>query len=48
MQSPQPKEEAVLAHGNYAGMLDEEKRTYENRIVSFFLSNLPPEVRSRP
>jgi hypothetical protein len=23
-------------------MLDEEKRNYENRIVSFFLLNLPP------
>jgi hypothetical protein len=23
-------------------MLDDEKRSYENRIVSFFLVNLPP------
>jgi pimeloyl-ACP methyl ester carboxylesterase len=46
--SPEPKEEASLPQGNYAGMLDDEKRTYENRIVSFFLLNLAPEVRSRP
>lgn len=36
-----PHELADLPHGNYAGMADEEKHTYENRIVSFFLLNLP-------
>jgi hypothetical protein len=40
LSSP-PHELVDLPHGNYAGMLDEEKRTYENRIVSFFLVNLP-------
>ena len=40
--SPLPHELAVLPHGNYGGMLDEEKHNYENRIVSFFLVNLPP------
>lgn len=40
--SPAPHELVTLAHGNYAGMLDDEKREYENRIVSFFLVNLPP------
>ena len=40
--SPPPHELADLAHGNYAGMMDEEKHAYENRIVSFFLVNLPP------
>lgn len=39
--SPPPHELATLQHGNYAGMLDDEKRSYENRIVSFFLLNLP-------
>lgn len=39
--SSPPHELAVLPHGNYGGMLDDEKRTYENRIVSFFLVNLP-------
>ena len=36
-----PHELVVLQHGNYAGMLDDEKRNYENRIVSFFVVNLP-------
>jgi pimeloyl-ACP methyl ester carboxylesterase len=40
--APTPKEEVLLTQGNYEGMLDEEKRTYENRIISFFLLNLPP------
>ena len=40
--SPSPHELVVLPHGNYEGMLDEEKRNYENRIVSFFLMYLPP------
>jgi hypothetical protein len=39
--SPAPHELVVLQHGNYAGMPDDEKRKYENRIVSFFLANLP-------
>ena len=42
--SPTPHELVVLPHGNYGGMLDDEKHTYENRIVSFFLVNLPPAV----
>jgi pimeloyl-ACP methyl ester carboxylesterase len=41
VEAPEPKDQATLVHGNYAGMLDEEKRSYENRIASFFLSNLP-------
>jgi len=49
--SPVPHEMATLPHGNYGGMADEEKRNYENRIVSFFLVNLPlsgeplPEIK---
>jgi hypothetical protein len=39
--SPPPHELVVLPNGNYAGMLDDEKHNYENRIVSFFLVNLP-------
>ena len=39
--SSPPHELVVLQHGNYAGMPDDEKRSYENRIVSFFLVNLP-------
>ena len=40
--SPPPHELVILPHGNYQGMLDEEKHSYENRIVSFFLTYLPP------
>jgi uncharacterized protein len=47
LAAPDPKQEALLSQGNYAGMLDDEKRSYENRIISFFLLNLPPEARSR-
>ena len=39
--SPPPHELVTLPHGNYGGMQDDEKRSYENRIVSFFLVNLP-------
>jgi pimeloyl-ACP methyl ester carboxylesterase len=41
-RSPEPRDQAILARGNYAAMLDDDKRNYENRVVSFFLSNLPP------
>jgi pimeloyl-ACP methyl ester carboxylesterase len=41
VMAPEPKEQVTIVRGNYAGMLDEEKRTYENRIATFFLSNLP-------
>jgi len=40
--SPEPHELVNLPHGNYTGMLDDEKHNYENRIVTFFLTNLPP------
>ena len=39
--SPEPHDDVSLPRGNYAGMMDEEKRGYENRILSFFLLNLP-------
>jgi len=41
-RSPEPREDVILHKGNYAGMLGEEKRAYEDRIVSFFLLRLPP------
>jgi pimeloyl-ACP methyl ester carboxylesterase len=46
--SPTPHELVVLPHGNYGGMLDDEKRNYENRIISFFLMNLPPGGETVP
>ncbi len=41
LRSPEPREQTILAKGDYAGMMDDEKRSYENRTVSFFLLNLP-------
>lgn len=41
LRAPEPKQEAVLSQGNYAGMPDDAKRLYENRILSFLLVNLP-------
>jgi hypothetical protein len=46
--SSPPHELVVLPHGNYGAMLDEEKHNYENRIVSFFLVNLPPAGEAPP
>ncbi len=42
MRSPDPREQLIIPRGNYAGMLNEDKHAYENRIVSFFLLRLPP------
>jgi hypothetical protein len=44
LRSPEPREQDILPKGNYAAMLEDEKRSYENRIVSFFLLNLPPSA----
>jgi uncharacterized protein len=41
LKAPEPREQAIIAHGNFANLPDEEKRTYENRVVSFFLTRLP-------
>jgi len=41
LKAPEPREQAVIAHGNFVSLGDEEKREYENRIVSFFLVRLP-------
>jgi pimeloyl-ACP methyl ester carboxylesterase len=42
LKAPEPKDQANIAHGNFADMGDEDKRAYENRVVSFFLLRLPP------
>jgi hypothetical protein len=39
--SPDPKELEMLSHGQYTTLVDDEKRAYENRLVSFFLLHLP-------
>jgi uncharacterized protein len=41
LKAPEPREQAIIAHGNFVNLPDEEKRTYENRVVSFFLTRLP-------
>src|SRR5215470_10180848 len=43
-RAPEPKENVVLPHGNYVSLTDDEKRQYENRVVSFFLLRLPPSA----
>jgi len=45
-KSPEPRELVVLAHGNYVSLPEEEKRSYENRVVSFFLLRLPPSTKA--
>jgi pimeloyl-ACP methyl ester carboxylesterase len=45
-KSMEPKEQVTIAHGNFANMADEDKRAYENRVVSFFLLKLPATART--
>ena len=45
LKAPEPREEAMIPHGNYADMGDDDKRTYENRVVTFYLLKLPPMGR---
>ena len=42
LKAPEPKDQAQIAHGNFSNMSDEDKKAYENRLVSFFLLKLPP------
>ncbi len=42
LKAPEPREQVILPHGNFPSMLDEDKRAYENRVVSFFLQHLSP------
>lgn len=44
LEAPEPREQAIIAHGNFVGLSEQEKREYENRVVSFFLMRLPPTV----
>jgi hypothetical protein len=41
LKAPEPREQAIIAHGNFVSLNDDDKRTYENRVVSFFLLRLP-------
>ncbi len=48
LKAPEPREQAIIAHGNFVNLPDDEKRAYENRVVVFFLTRLPvtatPEI----
>jgi hypothetical protein len=44
MKAAEPREQQIIAHGNFVNLPEEEKRTYENRIVTFFLTRLPVSV----
>jgi pimeloyl-ACP methyl ester carboxylesterase len=41
-KSLEPREQVTISHGNFVNMNDEDKRSYENRVVSFFLLHLAP------
>jgi hypothetical protein len=41
LKAPEPRDQAIIAHGNFVSLNDDDKRTYENRVVSFFLLRLP-------
>ena len=41
LKAPEPREQAIIGHGNFVALNDEDKRAYETRVVSFFLLRLP-------
>jgi len=45
VKSPEPREQAIIPHGNFVGLTDDDRRGYENRVVSFFLLRLPATAR---
>jgi hypothetical protein len=46
LKAPEPREQAIIPHGNFVGMSDDDKRAYENRVVTFFLLRLPATGRA--
>jgi uncharacterized protein len=44
LKAPDPRDQAIIPHGNFPALNDDDKRTYENRVVSFFLLRLPPTM----
>ena len=49
LKASEPREQQIIAHGNFVNLPEDEKRTYENRIVTFFLTRLPTsEVSNVP
>ncbi len=47
LKAPEPRDQAIIPHGNFVGLSEQEKRDYENRVVSFFLVRLPV-IAARP
>jgi len=45
-KAPEPREMAMIPHGNFVNLNDDDKRKYENRVVSFFLLRLPATGRA--
>lgn len=41
LKASEPREQAIIAHGNFVNLPEDEKRMYENRVVTFFLAQLP-------
>jgi pimeloyl-ACP methyl ester carboxylesterase len=41
LKAPEPREQAIIGHGNFVSMNDDNKRAYETRVVTFFLTRLP-------
>ncbi len=41
LAAPDPRDQVIIPRGNFVGMGDEDKRDYENRVVSYFLLRLP-------
>src|SRR6266852_1275805 len=46
LKAPEPREQAIIPHGNFVYLDDEDKRTYENRVVTFFLVRLPATAKA--
>jgi pimeloyl-ACP methyl ester carboxylesterase len=46
LKAPEPREQAIIPRGNFVSFNDDEKRTYENRVVTFFLVRLPAAGRA--
>ncbi len=46
LRSPEPREQSVLPRSAYAAMMEEEKKEYENSVVTYFLTQLPVSTRS--
>lgn len=40
--APEPREQWVMPQAGYLTMTNDEKRTYDNAVLSFFLRTLPP------